>query len=75
MKEFPCNSASFSLGIPDRRCRPSTFYDQGKICFKKLIQNEKPNFCPIMTIFYGMQYAMSETSDGNILRAEYRNKQ
>jgi len=26
MKEFPCNSASFSLGIPDRRWRPSTFY-------------------------------------------------
>jgi len=26
MKEFPCNSANFSLGIPDRRWRPSTFY-------------------------------------------------
>jgi len=26
MKEFPCNSASFSLGIPDRRWRPSTFW-------------------------------------------------
>ena len=25
MKELPCNSESFSLGIPDRRWRPSTF--------------------------------------------------
>ena len=25
MKEFPCNSDSLSLGIPDRRCRPSMF--------------------------------------------------
>lgn len=26
IKEFPCSSDSFSLGIPDRRWRPSTFY-------------------------------------------------
>lgn len=25
LNEFPCNSASFSLGIPDRRWRLSTF--------------------------------------------------
>lgn len=28
MKEFPCSSESFSLGIPDRRWRPSTFYHE-----------------------------------------------
>ena len=39
-KQLPCSSASLPLGIPDRRCSPSTFWLTTRVTLPRLTSSD-----------------------------------